>query len=82
MTEVLVHRTEAAPPPRQVTRRRGFDGSLPRLICASFYFGGTVSGLELAGQSDAAFANRMARLTIVIPSFVMFARDAFRILQH
>jgi hypothetical protein len=52
------------------------------LIVAAFYFGGTITGLELAGQFDAALANRFARLSIVLPSLVMFLRDALKVLRR
>ena len=52
------------------------------LICAASYFSGTISGLELAGQYEAAAANRVARLAIVLPSLVMFLRDALRPLRR
>ena len=52
------------------------------LIFASFYFGGTISGLELASQFDASLANRFARLAVVLPSLVMFLRDALKLLRR
>ena len=51
------------------------------LMLAGAYFGGTITGLELAGEPGAALANRFARLAIVLPSFVMFMRDALRTLR-
>jgi hypothetical protein len=52
------------------------------LIFASFYFGATITGLELAGQGSAAFANRFGRLFVVLPSFIMFVREAWRLLRR
>ncbi|HZO28555.1 MAG TPA: hypothetical protein VFH48_21485 [Chloroflexota bacterium] len=52
------------------------------IIFATFYFGATVSGLELAAQFEAARANRLARLLILLPSLVMFLRDALRLLRR
>ena len=52
------------------------------LIFAAFFFGGTIGGLELAGQHEAIVANRFARLAVVLPSLVMFLRDALRLLKR
>jgi hypothetical protein len=52
------------------------------LIFATFYFSATVAGLELVGQGDAALANRFGRLLVVVPSFVMFLREAWRLLRR
>ena len=52
------------------------------IVFATFYFGATVAGLELAGQFEAARANRLARLLILVPALVMFLRDALRLLRR
>jgi len=52
------------------------------IVLATFYFGATVAGLELAGQFEAARANRLARLLILVPALVMFLRDALRLLRR
>jgi hypothetical protein len=52
------------------------------IVFATFYFSFTVTGLELAGQLEAARANRLARLLILLPSLVMFLRDALRLLRR
>ena len=52
------------------------------IVFATFYFSFTVTGLELAGQLEAARANRLARLLILLPSLIMFRRDALRLLRR
>ena len=41
-----------------------------------------MSGLELAGQVEAARANHLARLLILVPALVMFLRDALHLLRR
>ena len=52
------------------------------LFCASFYFRWTVTGLELAGQYDAALANRAALHAILWPSLVMLLRAAWGLFRR
>jgi hypothetical protein len=52
------------------------------IVFATFYFSFTVTGLVLAGQLEAARANRLARLLILLPSLIMFLRDALRLLRR
>lgn len=51
------------------------------IVFATFYVRFTVSGLELAGQFEAERANPLALLLILVPSLVMFLRDALRLLR-
>ena len=52
------------------------------VICASVYFDWTARGLTVAGELEAAGANSVAYLAIVIPSAVMFFREVLRLLRR
>ena len=49
-------------------------------ICAAFYFNWTATGLQLAGQPDAALATSGIAVMLVIPSLVMMLRAVLRML--
>ncbi len=51
-------------------------------ICAGFYFDWTDRGLQVAGQPEAAAANSVALVMLVIPAFAMFLREALRLLRR
>ena len=49
-------------------------------LCGAFYFSWTATGLQLAGQYEAARLANATLIAVVLPSFGMFLREVMRML--